>query len=89
MWRIDWVYDWEEWEDSARMDVYIFQHDGEFPHIQQKIYQWEGMLWHNQELNEAASDYVRANAVVTGFANMISISSGHWINQQYSWPRLS
>ena len=63
------------------MDVYIFQHDGEFPHIQQKIYQWEGMLWHNQELNEAASDYVRANAVVTGFANMISISSGHWINQ--------
>lgn len=37
---------------------------GSFPDSQQGKYRREGLLWQNEELNEAAADYVRANAVV-------------------------
>ena len=43
--------------------------------------------WQNEELNEAASDYVRANAVVKGRPNMtkhiqqLSIAGGHYLEK--------
>jgi len=59
----------------------FFKNGGDFPDSKQGKYQREGILWQNEELNEAASDFVRNNAVVKGRPNMTSISFCHWVNE--------
>ena len=59
----------------------FFKNQGEFPDSEQGKYQRHGVLYHNEELNEAASDYVRANAVVKGRPNMTAGSFCRWVNE--------
>ena len=54
--------------------------DGSFPDTLQGKYQREGVLWHNEELNEIATKYVRENTVVKGRPNMTAASFCHWVN---------
>lgn len=61
----------------------FFNNEGELPDNQLEKYQQERVLWQNEDLNEAASDYVRANAVVKG---MTSISFCHWIINETLLP---
>ena len=67
-------------ERTVREWKYIFfKNNGNFPDSKQGKYQRDGILWQNEELNDAASDYVRNNAVVKGRPNMTSISFCHWV----------
>ena len=50
----------------------FYENDGSFPDSQQGCYQRTGVLWRVEELNEAARDYVRQNAVPKGRPNMTS-----------------
>lgn len=69
-------------ERTIREWKYSFiENGGSFPESQQGKYIREGILWQNEELNEAASDYVRANAVVKGKPNLTAISFCHWVNE--------
>ena len=69
-------------ERTVREWKYIFfKNNGNFPDSKQGKYQRDGILWQNEELNDAASDYVRNNAVVKGRPNMTSISFCHWVNE--------
>ena len=43
--------------------------------------QRQGIVWLNEELNEAASSYVRQNAVVKGRPNLTSHSFCRWVNE--------
>ena len=45
------------------------------------LYQRKGIVWVNEELNKAASDFVRKNAVVKGRPNLTSHSFSQWVNQ--------
>ena len=47
--------------------------EGNFPESQQDKYCREGVLWNNEELNEAASDYVRANAVTPDVIKLLPL----------------
>ena len=68
-------------ERTVREWKYIFcKNDGSFPDSKQGKYQRQGIFWQNEELNEAASDFVRNNAVVKGRPNMTSISFCRWVN---------
>ena len=55
---------------------------GSFPDSEQGHYQRQGVLWQDEELCEAACDFVRKNAVVKGKPNMTSISFCRWVNEQ-------
>ena len=69
-------------ERTVREWRYIFfKNEGNFPDNQQGKYRRQGVLWKNEELNEAASDYFRANAVVKGKPNLTSISFCRWVNE--------
>lgn len=59
----------------------FFSSNGEFPDSEQGKYQRQGVLSQNEELNEAARDYVRANAVVKGRPNLTSRSFCQWVNE--------
>ena len=55
---------------------------GSFPDSEQGHYRRQGVLWQDEELCEAACDYVRRNAVVKGKPNMTSTSFCRWVNEQ-------
>ena len=63
-----------EWRKS------FYDNSGTFPDSEQGHYQRQGLLWYDEELCEAARDYVRANAVVKGRPNLTSISFTRWAN---------
>ena len=54
---------------------------GFFSGTEQGKYQREGIVWVNEELNKAASDFVCKNIVVKGHPNLTSHSFSRWINQ--------
>ena len=58
----------------------FYEYAGSFPDSEQGCYQRTGVLWRDEELNEAARGYVRQNAVVKGRPNMTSASFCRWIN---------
>ena len=58
----------------------FYANDGSFPDSEQGCYQRTGVLWRDEELNEAARDYVHQNAVVKGRPNMTSASFCRWVN---------
>lgn len=69
-------------ERTVRELRYSFiENSGSFPDSQQGKYRREGVLWQNEELNEAATDYVRANAVVKGKPNLTAVSFCCWVNE--------
>ena len=51
----------------------VIDNDGVLPESQQGKYQRSGVLWQNEELNEKAREYVRADAVVKGRPNLTSV----------------
>lgn len=53
---------------------------GSFPNTMQGRYQRTGVLWHNKELNELATRYVRENRVVKGKPNLNLQSFTVWVN---------
>ena len=59
----------------------FFLNEGSFPDSLQGKYQRQGILWKHEELNEAATDYVRSNAVIKGKPNMTAISFCRWVNE--------
>ena len=69
-------------ERTVREWKYDFlSNGGQFSDTEQGKYRREGVIWQNEELNEAASDYVRKNAVVKGRPNMTSIAFCRWVNE--------
>ena len=69
-------------ERTIREWKYSFvENGGNFPESQQGNYRRKGILWQNEEMNEAASNYVRANAVVKWKPNMMSISFCRCVNE--------
>ena len=69
-------------ERTVRDWKYSFiANDCSFPESQQGKYRRQGILWQNEELNDAASNYVRANAVVKGKPNMTAITFCLWVNE--------
>ena len=53
---------------------------GSFPDTMQGRYQRTGVLWHNEELSELATNYVRENRVVKGKPNLNLQSFTVWVN---------
>ena len=53
---------------------------GSFPDTMQGRYQRTGVLWHNEELNELATRYVRENRVIKGKPNLNLQSFTAWVN---------
>ena len=53
---------------------------GSFPDTMQGRYQRTGVLWHNEELNELATQYVRENRVIKGKPNLNLQSFTAWVN---------
>ena len=53
---------------------------GSFPDTMQGRYQRTGVLWHNEELNELATRYVREKRVVKGKPNLNLQSFTVWVN---------
>ena len=62
--------------------VSFYANSGTFPDSKQGHYQRQGVLWNDEELCEAARDYVCSNAVVKGRPNMTSISFCRWVNEK-------
>jgi hypothetical protein len=56
----------------------FFANGGTFLGSLRGKYQRQSILWENEELNEAATDYVRSNAVVKGKPNMTALSFCRW-----------
>ena len=55
---------------------------GSFPDSEQGRYQPSGVLWHNDELNKAALQFVqKKNTCVKGTKNLTSVSLCKWINE--------
>ena len=59
----------------------FFANSGSFPDSEQEKCKWQGVLWHNEELCEAACGYVRSDAVMRGKPNMTAISFCRWVNE--------
>ncbi len=58
-------------ERTVREWSYSFiEHECSFPDSQLGKYQREEVLWHNEDLNKSASQFVRENAVVKGKPNL-------------------
>ena len=55
--------------------------DGEMPESQQGKYQREGVLWHNEELNKVAREYVHNNSSIKGKPNMTVQYFCKWVNK--------
>ena len=69
-------------ERTVREWKYDFlSNGGQFSDTEQGKYRREGVIRQNEELNEAASDYVHKNAVVKGQPNMTSIAFCRWVNE--------
>lgn len=54
---------------------------GLFTESSQGRYQRNGVLWSNEDLNQKASEYVRANAAAKGRPNLTSIEFCKWVNK--------
>ena len=52
------------------------------PETKQGKYVRTGVLWQNEELNQKACEYIRANQCVKGEPNMTAISFCKWINKR-------
>ena len=69
-------------ERTTREWKYDFIYNGgHFSDTQQGKYQREGIIWLNEELKEAATDFVRKHAVMKGRPNLTSHSFCSWVNQ--------
>ena len=53
---------------------------GSFTENSQGRYQRNAVLWSNEDLNQKASEYIRANAAVKGRPNLTSIEFCKWVN---------
>ena len=58
----------------------VVKHKGKFSESKQGRYRRTGVLWSNEELNKAATKFVRENANVKGKPNMTSIDFCQWVN---------
>ena len=63
------------------MAINFFKNTGLFPDSEQGHYQRKGILWQDEELCEAARDYIRSNAVVKGRPNLNAVSFCRWVNE--------
>ena len=54
---------------------------GSFPDSDQGRYQRSGVLWHNEELNKLARQFVQKNTCVKGTKNLTSVSFCKWVNE--------
>ena len=59
----------------------LIENNGEFPESKQGRYQRSGVLWSNEDLNEKAKTFVRANAALKGKPNMTTADFCKWVNK--------
>ena len=59
----------------------LIDNDGVLPESQQGRYQRSGVLWHNEELNKKAAEYVRENAAVKGRPILTTVDFCKWVNE--------
>ena len=58
----------------------LIENKGWLPGSKQGKFQRTGVLWRNEELNEKASTFVRANSAVKGEPNMTTLDFCKWVN---------
>ena len=58
----------------------FINNEGSFPNSEQGNYQRSGVLWHNEELNKKAREFIKANASVKGKQNLTAGTFCQWVN---------
>ena len=59
----------------------LIQNKGDLPESKQGKYERKGVLWHNEELNQMATKYIRNNSSVKGKPNMTTYDFCKWVNR--------